>query len=365
MFCMWMGMYVDVLCGCMIYVCGCMHRCMCTGMCRCMIKACVCMGIWLWCVWTCGFMLCICGWTCEYTWCVCEHVWMCGSECVDVLCIYVCVLPWQVAWWTVTWTMRKENWVVLNLPPFAVWLSEPHCANLEGIGIGGDVLTWELGPPGGNAGTTPLAAHDKKLQDLPSFPSCHPDTATHKSCLYLPAGISTLSLPHPLFSVGTEATSKQACPNHGSHRPPNRLFSEVSLILTQIPAQLAYLQTALFLGAQHKTWFQNSQADPNLPDPPHHGCCLQHLAQPSRLDSLSWDGHPSPCEFLWSQAGMVTAAWGEGISQASSEGQWDHLFIISLLIYAPPSVRALEACSSHCFCNLKDGGGGSRGMAEH
>lgn len=34
-------------------------------------------------------------------------------------------------------------------------LSGPCCANLEGIGIGGDVLTWELAPPGGDAGTTP------------------------------------------------------------------------------------------------------------------------------------------------------------------------------------------------------------------
>lgn len=107
--------------------------------------------------------------------------------------------------------------MVLTLPPFAVGLSGPHCADLEGTGIGGDVLTWDLGPPGGKAGTTPLAAPDQKLQDLPSFPSCHPATATHKSCLCLPAGISTLSLPHPLLAVGTEATSKQACPNHGSH----------------------------------------------------------------------------------------------------------------------------------------------------
>lgn len=27
--------------------------------------------------------------------------------------------------------------------------------------------------------------------------------------------------------------------------------------------------------------------------------------------------------------------------------------------------RALGACSSHCFCNLNDGGGGGRGTAEH
>lgn len=110
--CMWMGMCVDVFVWVSMYaICmwmrARMHVCLYvqehdTSMCMhvCCVLTCWCdivyvgghVSIYDVCVGRCGCVM--------YT---------CGSECVDVLCIYVCVLPCQAARWTVTWTMSQEN----------------------------------------------------------------------------------------------------------------------------------------------------------------------------------------------------------------------------------------------------------------
>lgn len=60
--------------------------------------------------------------------------------------------------------------------------------------------------------------------------------------------------------------------------------------------------------------FNTAKQIPIFSSPPHCRNCLQHLAHPSRdlAHCLQGQRHCAPFEFLWSQAEVVTAAWGGG-----------------------------------------------------
>lgn len=80
----------------------------------------------------------------------------------------------------------------------------------------------------------------------------------------------------------------------------------------RLPAQLAYLQRHCSSRPSTRLNFETAKQISIFLGPP----CLQALpAAPhlplQRLESLSL-GMVVPCEFLWSQAGVVTAAWGGG-----------------------------------------------------
>lgn len=97
---------------------------------------------------------------------------------------------------------------------------------------------------------------------------------------------------------------------------------------------------------------------------PFRGHCLQHFAHRSRdLAHCLWgQRHPTPPTFLWSQAGVVTAAWSEGNFTSLLLRGSENIcyFSADLLGWQSPafSKKAPGAHWYHCSRNLKDGGGG-------
>lgn len=121
-------------------------------------------------------------------------------------------------------------------------------------------------------GTTPQqacgAAPPRPQVQAALPPQLPPSRTTHENQLCSPVDVSTPPSSRPP-GCGAKATSEEACPNLGSHSTAGQAALGGEPILTQTPARLAYLQTALFLQAQHETQsaFQHSPADPNLGPP--------------------------------------------------------------------------------------------------
>lgn len=153
--------------------------------------------------------------------------------------------------------------------------------------------------------------------------------------------------------MGTEATSKQACPNHGSHSTSKQavLRGEPHPDPDSSPARLSADGIVPPGPAQDLVSKQPSRSQ--SPEPPHAGAACSTSLSPPDLTHCLGMGTLHPVSF----SGLRQ----EGISQASSGGAVrPSIYYFSADLCPTFGERALGACSSHCFCNLKDSGGGSR-----